>query len=167
MTILKDITNDKHREIEKLPLIQNMFQGTFTEPMYLHYLYELKHIYHTLETLAAEQGLFNNMPGIQRYDLICKDIEALGGYQDRDLMPATVAYLNYLNGLNLSSPELILAHVYVRHMGDLYGGKLMARVLPGPGYMYQFDDKNTIIKQFNEMLSVSLGDEANIGFDFL
>jgi hypothetical protein len=50
-------------------------------------------------------------------------------------------------------------------MGDLYGGKLMARVVPGSGRTYQFDDRPGIIKAFNEKLTIDLGDEANIAFD--
>lgn len=61
---------------------------------------------------------------------------------------------------------MIMAHVYVRHMGDMYGGKLMARVLPGPGLMYYFENKNELIKTFNSLLTTELGPEANKGFDF-
>jgi heme oxygenase len=165
MTILRETTNDKHRQIEQLPIIKNMFEGKFTPEMYLHYLYELKHIYRTLEDLASKQGLFKDMPDIKRYHHICKDIEELGGYLERPLTDATINYIKHLNALYDTRPEMIMAHVYVRHMGDLYGGKLMAKVLPGPGYMYQFDDKNAIIKTFNSLLSPELGPEANRGFD--
>lgn len=166
MTILRETTNNKHREIEKLPLIKNMFEGKFTTEMYLHYLYELKHIYKTLEDLAEKQGIFRDMYSIKRYALICQDINELGGYPDRPLTNATQEYLTYLNQLHETEPHMIMAHVYVRHMGDMYGGKLMARVLPGLGLMYQFENKNELIKTFNSLLTPELGPEANRGFDF-
>lgn len=165
MTILRETTNDKHRQIEQLPLIKTMFEGKFTTEMYLHYLYELKSIYLALETLADKQGIFNDMSDIKRYCHICRDIEELGGYPGRQLTNATKNYIHYLDNLYNTNPEMIMAHVYVRHMGDLYGGKLMAKVLPGPGYMYQFEDKTAIIKTFNSLLTPELGPEANIGFD--
>ena len=36
-------------------------------------------------------------------------------------------------------PEKIMAHIYVRHMGDLSGGQMIRRKVPGLGKMYKFD----------------------------
>ena len=166
MTILKDATWAKHREIEKLPLIQTMFEGKFNDVMYIDYLYELKHIYKKIEDLSNEHGITEGMPDLDRYNAICKDMEELGIIVDRDLMPSTIAYLAHLDKLSKENSKLLMAHVYVRHMGDLYGGKLMARVVPGNRYMYQFTDKAGLIKAFNDKLSNDLADEANLGFDY-
>lgn len=165
MTILREATNEKHRTIEKLPLIATMFEGKFTKEMYLHYLYEIKHIYNKIETLAKQNNLTEGLYDLYRYDNICKDIEELGGYADRDLMPATVKYLQHLDDLNINNPKMIFAHVYVRHMGDLYGGKMMAKLVPGSGLAYQFADRPRLIKEFNEKLTIDLSDEANLAFD--
>jgi hypothetical protein len=51
-------------------------------------------------------------------------------------------------------------------MGDLYGGKLISRVVPGSGLAYQFEDRPKIIKAFNEKLTLEMGDEANVAFDW-
>jgi hypothetical protein len=51
-------------------------------------------------------------------------------------------------------------------MGDLYGGKLMARVVPGAGRCYEFSDRPKIIKMLSEKLTPDLADEANKVFDF-
>jgi heme oxygenase len=166
VTILKDATWAKHREIEKLPLISAMFEGKFTKEMYLHYLYELKFTYKKIEDLSDEHKITEGMPDLNRYDMICKDIEELGIYPDRYLMPSTIEYLAHLEKLSIENPKLLMAHVYVRHMGDLYGGKLMARVVPGNGLMYQFADRAGLIKSFNDKLSSDLADEANLGFDY-
>lgn len=165
MTILKDATWAKHREIEKLPLIAVMFEGKFTKEMYLDYLYELKHIYQKIEELSDKHNITEGMPDLNRYNAICKDIEELGGYPDRELMPATTSYLQHLETLSNDNPKLLMAHVYVRHMGDLFGGKLMARVVPGSGFMYQFADRTGLIKAFNDKLTNDLADESNLGFD--
>lgn len=165
MTILKDATWDKHREIEKLPLIQVMFDGKFNEVMYADYLYELKHIYKKIEDLSDKHNITDGMPDLNRYDAICKDIAELNITFDRDLMQSTVEYLEHLDHLSNTNPKLLMAHVYVRHMGDLFGGKLMAKVVPGSGFMYQFADRAGLIKAFKEKLTVDLADEANNGFD--
>ena len=165
MTILKDATWDKHRQIEKLPLIQTMFEGKFTDVMYADYLFELKYIYKKIEDLSNKYNITEGMPDLDRYESICEDIKELSINFDRDLMPSTVEYLAHLDKLSEENPKLLMAHVYVRHMGDLYGGKLMARVVPGAGKMYQFTDRAGLIKAFNDKLTNDLADEANLGFD--
>ena len=62
--------------------------------------------------------------------------------------------------------NLLFAHVYVRHMCDLYGGKLISRTVPGEGRAYQFEDRPKLIKEFSGRLSIELGDEANRAFDW-
>ena len=61
---------------------------------------------------------------------------------------------------------MLFAHVYVRHTGDLYGGKIIARLVPGTGRMYAFDDRPGLIKKINERLTEDLADEANLAFDY-
>lgn len=168
MTILRDITNDKHRKVESLPLIDRLLHGKLTDQQYLRYLRELYAIYSKLEDLGDQAGILGHLPGIHRSLKIADDIFELGGKLDCEITTSTKIYLDYLVQLtsNSSTSHLLLAHIYVRHMGDLYGGKLIARVIPGKGTCYMFDDRPGLIKQFNQMLTIELGDEANRAFDF-
>jgi len=60
-----------------------------------------------------------------------------------------------------------MAHIYVRHMGDLSGGQMIAKKVPGPGIMYQFDDDVNVLKdKIRTRLDDSMADEAKICFDF-
>jgi heme oxygenase len=61
--------------------------------------------------------------------------------------------------------EQILAHVYVRHMGDMYGGKIIARKVPGSGRAYGFEYRPAVIKALDAKLTVNIVDEALVGFD--
>jgi len=51
-------------------------------------------------------------------------------------------------------------------MGDLYGGKILARQVPGSARAYQFQDRPALIREFNQLLTPDLGDEANRAFDW-
>lgn len=168
MTILRDVTNAKHREVERLPLIELLMSGNISSSQYAVYLAELVAIYSKLETLGDQLGILANLPGIHRTAALKDDYTELGGVESYRIGQATEAYLMYLDGLaaDPTKSHLVLAHIYVRHMGDLYGGKLMARVVPGSGKTYQFEDRPAIIKKFNEILTVELGDEANRAFDW-
>ena len=165
MTILREVTNAKHREVESLPMIQTIMNGP-TVDQYVHYLFELREIYRVIELAARGADILKDLPGIERYTAICEDLKELNNNYTRELMPSTKKYIDHLWATAYHTPHLLLAHVYVRHMGDLYGGKLMARVIPGTGRAYQFEDRPGIIKAFNDKLTMDLADEANLAFDY-
>lgn len=168
MTILRDITNDKHREVENLPFIQKLLNGQLTKDEYVFYLYELKYIYATIEDTTKSAGLLEGLIDIERTNKIHDDLKELAPNYSRELLSSTKEYIDYLHDLYFSNEKknLLFAHVYVRHMGDLYGGKLIARTVPGQGRAYQFEDRPGLIKEFNKKLYIELGDEANRAFDW-
>jgi heme oxygenase len=49
-------------------------------------------------------------------------------------------------------------------MGDMFGGQQLAKLTPGSGHMYKFEDIPTLIKTVRSKLDVSLADEAIIAF---
>ena len=60
-----------------------------------------------------------------------------------------------------------MAHIYVRHMGDLSGGQMISKKVPGAGTMYQFEDNVSVLKdKIRARLNDSMADEAKIAFDF-
>ena len=165
MTILREATHDKHREVEALPMIQAIMKGP-TFDQYVSYLFELKEIYRVIELAARSADILKDLPGIERYNAITEDLNDLNSNYARELMPSTKKYIDHIWATAYHNPNLLLAHVYVRHMGDLYGGKLMARVVPGAGRAYKFEDRPGIIKAFNDKLTMDLADEANLAFDY-
>ena len=57
--------------------------------------------------------------------------------------------------------------IYVRHMGDLSGGQMIAKRTPGAGNMYQFDEDVDILKdKIRTRLDDSMAEEAKICFEF-
>jgi len=169
MSILREITAEKHAAVEALPFVQHLLKGQLSESDYVIYLHEMLYVYCKIEAHATQAGLLDGMDGIKRSYSIYRDLQELrpDGYS-REPLASTTAYLNYLDELLQSdSKHLLFAHVYVRHLGDLYGGKLIARNVPGSGAWYVFEDRPTLVKEFNARLSLELGDEANKAFDFI
>lgn len=168
MTILGDVTRQKHVEVENVPLLQAMFKKQIDKEGYVFYLYDLLFIYERLEKLAKETGVWDGLEGMERTEKIRKDIEELSPGYTKELCDSTKLYLDYLQSLadDKAKNHLLMAHVYVRHTGDMYGGKMMARIVPGPGHVYQFDDRPGLIKKINSKLTLDLADEANDAFDW-
>jgi heme oxygenase len=58
----------------------------------------------------------------------------------------------------------MLAHIYVRHMGDMFGGQMLAKLLPGSNRMFQFENLPQLIANVRQKLDVSLAEESNVAF---
>ena len=168
MTILREFTNLKHREVEQTKFVQYLLSGNITKKGYVSFLFEFRTIYEVIARLNQNHGYLKGLEGIERAEAIHDDLFELNDGYFRPLLSSSIKYLDHLNELskNKSKKHLLFAHVYVRHMGDLYGGKLIARLVPGSGRMYAFDDRPRLIKAFNEKLTMDLADEANLAFDY-
>jgi len=162
---LKELTWEKHKVAERSAFSKKLLSGNISIAEYVNYLVQMGHIYRVLERKAIEAKLINTMPGLNRAEKIQQDIVELAG-ADHGItyLPATLAYADYIKGL--LDPKSIMAHVYVRHMGDLYGGQMIAKKVPGSGKFYQFDDKETLIGEMRKLISDDLAYDANIAFDY-
>lgn len=167
MSILREVTQQRHQAVEELPFVQYLLRGSITQEHYVIYLAEMLEIYRHLETLAMLEGLLIDMPELPRADRILQDLKELDSNYQHEVTAATQEYLRYLRNLFASDQaEHLFAHIYVRHMGDMYGGKMIARVVPGSGQWYQFDNRADLVKRFNAHLSMDLSDEALRAFDW-
>jgi heme oxygenase len=167
MSVLREITHEKHMAVEQLPFIQYLLHGNITDQHYVVYLAEMTAIYQCLESLADQHGLFNGLDGLARAGRMKQDLDELSPEYNIELSTSTQAYLEYLTQLSQSTqPNQLFAHVYVRHMGDLYGGKLIARVVPGTGRWYEFENRAELAKKFNQRVTLDLADEALTAFDW-
>jgi len=165
MSILRNVTHETHMAVEKLPFVQYLLKGNITESHYVVYLNEMLSIYRHLENLAQQAGLLDTLTGLARADRIAEDLEELSPGYVGCLCDSTVQYLDYLTELsNSDQKHQLFAHIYVRHLGDMYGGKLIARVVPGSGRWYEFDNRVELLKNFNAMLSMDLSNEALVSF---
>jgi heme oxygenase len=165
---LKELTWAKHKDAERSAFARKLISGELTTYEYSLYLTQMCYVYGKLEEIATRFGLLDDLDGIYRRNKIWDDIVELAG-SDNGLgyLKSTVEYYNYLDRLK-SDPDgakKILAHVYVRHMGDLYGGQMIAKKVPGQGRFYQFNDRDRLINTIRSKLSDDLADEANIAFD--
>ena len=166
MSILREYTNQKHREVEAHPFVQYLLGGTITPEHYGLYLNQMYIVYSNLEYYASVAGLLWDLPDIRRAEYIKADLGELGmwnpaKYASTEKYRERFVELNY----DVMNRKKVLAHIYVRHMGDLYGGKIIAKRVPGSGLAYQFEDRPALIKALDAKLSVDLVDEALLGFD--
>lgn len=167
MSVLREYTNAKHREAEAKPFVQYLLGGTITQPHYVMYLQQMFPVYSILEYYSELAGLIQDLPDLKRSHYILQDLIELHSSYPIKKYESTQRYRKHIEEL-FYTPEkrhLLMAHIYVRHMGDLYGGKIIAKKVPGSGKAYQFQDRPTLIKTLDAKLSTELVEEALIGFD--
>lgn len=168
MSNLKELTWEHHQNAERQEFVKELMGG-ITEERYATYLFNLHPQYNLLETLAMMHGLFDGMPGLRRAPKIHEDYQELWGKANPNqppLIPVVKEYMTYLMGLKDNADKL-MAHVYVRHMGDLSGGQMIAKKIPGSGALYQFEQDHLELKEIiRSRINDDMAEEAKICFDF-
>lgn len=163
---LKEQTAEKHKEAESQPFIKSIFDHNVDKNDYTDYLFQLANVYYLLEDVVGEKfNLFDGMEEIKRAKAITADFNELAdpavAYVVRE---STLNYLNYL--LGIQDPQAAMAHIYVRHMGDLFGGQMLAKLVPGSASMYKFYNIEKLVTEIRSKINDDMGQEANIAFDY-
>lgn len=159
---LRDKIAEKHDKAENHRFVKLLFSGEMPKNIYADFLFNQLVAYSRLESLAQRYGLLFGIEDIRRADLMQEDLTELG--EKPGFRKSTSNYVSYLNNV---PAEKLMAHIYVRHFGDMYGGQMLKKVVPSQGRMYEFKDRAELINRVRSKLSDDLGDEANKAFDFV
>jgi heme oxygenase len=168
MSSLKDLIWEEHKAAETRPFVKVLFSGKIHPELYATYLWNQFPQYEVLEMFAMRAGLLNDMPDIARAKKIYADFLELWPHKDRNPQVCDVVddYVNYIKDI-ADDKDKLLAHMYVRHFGDLSGGQMIAKRVPGSGQYYQFgDDPEAIKEAIRPMLTDELAEEAKVCFNF-
>ncbi len=77
---------------------------------------------------------------------------------------STRNYIQHVKQIN--TEEEYLAHIYVRYLGDLRGGQMISKKIPGKGKYYQFENNRELANSIYQVINDSMADEAKKVFDF-
>lgn len=168
MSKLKELTWENHQKAERTAHARKLLQG-MTPQEYHRYIYNQYVMYAALESQASNWGVLTGIEGISRANAIREDMEELEREHDiqrnTDLLcPVVNSYVAHV--MELTNYKDILAHIYVRHFGDMYGGQMIAKRNPGSGKMYEFDNVEELKSTVRSRLSDDMANEANCCFEF-
>jgi heme oxygenase len=164
---LRDLTHDAHKNAERQEFVKILFSGNINPKLYATFLKNQHPCYEILEVCAMPHQLLHGLPDIRRAPAILSDFQELWSEADGDpqMLPATDNYIKYILSIK-DQPERLMAHIYVRHMGDLAGGQMIAKRVPGSGRMYQFENPEMLKMAIRERISDNMADEAKVCFQF-
>jgi len=171
MSNLKELTWEHHKNAERQAFVKEMFskKTPISNERYATYLFNQHPQYDILEAMAMMHGLFNGAPALRRAPSIMEDFEQLwtGGDKERPpLCPVVNEYVEHMKTI-MDDKDKVMAHVYVRHMGDLSGGQMISKRVPGNGRFYKFKQDNDVLKaHIRSLINDDMADEAKLCFDF-
>lgn len=160
---LRDLIKEKHDKAESHRFAKYLFSGNITPKIYAEYLHNQYFAYKALESRASQLKQLEGIEGIARADLIQADLKELDIKEQLKKHKCITAYEKYVADLPF---EDVMAHIYVRHFGDMFGGAMIKEKVPGSGKMYEFKDKSELIRDVRSRLTEDMAKEANVVFDF-
>lgn len=185
MMDIKTNSNDLHTVAEKTGFLKRLLEGKASTESYGEYLYNLYEVYKALEANLEknkENKVVKNfvIPEIYRASAIHKDISYFLGERLNTIKPiaSTKAYVDKINELGETSPELLVAHAYTRYLADLFGGRTMYGVMKT---LYNVDEarlnyykydklndgpemKNFVMNYHNTLNNIELDDQMKEKF---
>lgn len=164
---LKELTKEAHTNAERQEFVKILFSGSINNDLYAAYLKNQHPQYEILEVCAMPHGILNGLPDIRRAPAILADYLELHKDSDQEptILPVVDRYIKYILSIK-DDPKRLMAHIYVRHMGDLAGGQMIAKRVPGSGKYYQFENPDQLKTAIRERIDDSMAEEAKICFQF-
>ena len=154
---LREAVKENHDRAEQTALSKLMISGTMREHTYAAMLENMMAIYAELErdgTISKTEVL--------RYHRLRDDLNRIGGSK-WPVANSVKAYVSYLRELPTRDRW---AHVYVHYLGNMYGGQMLRKTLPGPVSHLEFDDLKGCVTYVRENLADVDPAEANRAFEW-
>jgi heme oxygenase (biliverdin-producing, ferredoxin) len=161
---LKAATTDLHRLAERSPFMTALLRGALAPADYLDWFAAQLSIYQALEEALPHHAELADLSkvvdrGLARAEALRADVAACStsGPLESPCVPA-VAYAQRLKDISEQAPMLLAAHAYVRYLGDLHGGRLMAQALkrsatlpPGAGAFSEYSQDLEIPRAIEDL----------------
>lgn len=128
---LREETAQAHEDAERSDFVSRFMGGQISRSSYIAFLQALHALY-----AALEAGMERNashpaiapiyFPELRRTAPLEADLQHLGASPEGG-PEAGRAYAAHLEKLATEQPELLVAHAYVRYLGDLSGGQVLKK----------------------------------------
>ena len=164
---LKELTYEHHRNAERQKFVKTLMGGNIPPKVYAEFLYNQYVAYNILEVCAMAEGVLNDLPDVRRAPKILEDFQELWGKdaEPPKPKPSIQKYVDHIMSIK-EDPEKLMAHIYTRHMGDLSGGQMIKKRIPGEGRLYMFEDPDNLKNAIRSTLNDNMAEEAKVCFTF-
>lgn len=158
MSKIKELTWEHHKNAERQVFAKLLISGNIHPDLYATYLWNQHKKYDLLEAMLMAHGIMSEVGDIRRKTLIEADIAELWKYDyPPTIVPSTHEYINRMKDV-MSDRDRLIAHMYVFYMGDLSGGQMIKKKIPGEGRMYDFSNAGDV-KEVKEKIRALVTDD--------
>jgi heme oxygenase len=139
LAAMRAATRALHAEAERAGFVRELLAGRATRFGYALWLRNLWPAYDALERALAAAPAGSPLaaladPRVMRAAALEQDLAVLAGEQWRGTLaalPAAAAYARRIENAGRTSIPRLIAHAYVRYLGDLNGGRVLRRIVSG------------------------------------
>jgi len=163
---LKEITKEKHAEAESTPFMKAVFARNLPHDLWIDWTKQKSLFYNVIEYHAEKLGLLDNLNSIKRSYFLSQDYALMNKSRlIHSYRKPVIAYVDYLNSI-AEDPKKILAHLYTWHMGDMFGGQMIKKIVPGSHLNLEFENLPQLMQTLRQRLTDDIGDEAIKAFEW-
>jgi len=163
---LKELTWESHQKAEETPFMKAVFAKAMPEDLWIDWTYQKWLFYGAIEGAAGANRLLGDLPDLRRAFYLFMDYNEMNTEKKKhEFRPIVIDYYNYIISI-ANDPNKVMAHLYTWHMGDMFGGQMIKKIVPGSHRNLEFRDTETLKTNIRSKLDDSMADEANIAFDW-
>ena len=134
---LKLQTRALHTELERSATMHALLRGQMAPAAYCELLRNLHTVYSALEPALQQHAARPAVAAVYFPDLfrcraLADDLNVLHGPDWPVAIaprPSAMRFAEHLAALRAARPDLLVAHAYVRYLGDLSGGQVLRRIV--------------------------------------
>lgn len=162
---LKELTKVSHSAAEKTLFMKAVFKGTLPLHLWADFLYQKSLVYNAIESCAIDLGLIADIPELKRAFYLLEDARACSLNHELRYQRTSIDYYEYIMSL-YPDPNKIMSHLYVWHMGDLYGGQMIKKTMIAPCSHLTFNDPQAIAGLLRTKTNDDMANEAINAFNW-
>lgn len=162
---LKELTKENHDRAENTKFMRAVFKKKMPISVWADFTYQKAIFYDSIETVARDARLTTDMLEIERALKLYQDVKEMTGGNYPRPRPETIEYSRYILDL-AGQAHKIVPHLYTWHMGDLFGGQMIKKIVNAPHRNLEFTDVDNLKTKIRTMLDDSMGEEANVAFEW-
>ncbi|MDO4909755.1 MAG: biliverdin-producing heme oxygenase [Corynebacterium sp.] len=130
---LRTSTQEAHDQTEHSHFMDNLIGGDLDKAAFTRLQEQSWHFYKAIEEAARDlkEGMGDIYDEVlERVPALENDITVLGGTIDAPLLPGTQQYVDRIKEIHAKKDaHRLVAHHYVRYLGDLSGGQVIGRMM--------------------------------------
>jgi heme oxygenase len=155
---LRQRTSEQHSRAERSGIVANLLRGEATLLGYSVLLRNLLPVYQQMEASLGRFPANDPIAVIARTEIfrssaLCSDLLKLGGPDWARNLPVLAAARRYVDLVARADGPRLVAHAYVRYLGDLSGGQILRRLL---GRSLGLDDSSLAFYAFPDIGDVDV-----------